>query len=127
MIDEAEQVVGSNIGGAKIGGDIDDAIVLFPDPMGATGGSLSTAIKMYKEKVPGTPRKIVCMNLIVTPEYLRRHDHRPPGRGALRDPARPRAVAGRGASTPRRARSGRRSAGSTTSSTSSPAAAASAS
>ncbi len=72
MLDDADTVVGSNIGGAKIGGDIDDAIVLFPDPMGATGGSLSTAIKMYKEKVPGKPRKILCLNLIVTPEYLRR-------------------------------------------------------
>jgi uracil phosphoribosyltransferase len=72
MIDDAEKVVGSNIGGAKIGGDIDDAFVIFPDPMGATGGSLSTAIKMYKEKVPGRARKILTLNLIVTPEYLRR-------------------------------------------------------
>jgi len=76
-IDAAEKVVGSNIGGAKIGGDIDDAFVLFPDPMGATGGSLSTAIRMYKEKVPGRPRRILCLHLIVTPEYLRRmtQDH----------------------------------------------------
>ncbi len=72
MIDDAEKVVGSNIGGSKIGGDVDDAILLFPDPMGATGGSLSTAIRLYKEKVPGRPRKILCVNLIVTPEYLRR-------------------------------------------------------
>lgn len=71
-IDAAEKVVGSNIGGAKIGGDIDDAFVLFPDPMGATGGSLSTAIRMYKEKVPGRPRRILCLHLVVTPEYLRR-------------------------------------------------------
>jgi uracil phosphoribosyltransferase len=40
--------------------------VLFPDPMGATGSSLSTAISMYKKKVPGKIRKIVCLNLIVT-------------------------------------------------------------
>jgi uracil phosphoribosyltransferase len=72
MLDEAETVVGSSIGGAKIGGDVDDAFVLFPDPMGATGGSLSTAISMYKNKVPGTPRRILLLNLIVTPEYLRR-------------------------------------------------------
>lgn len=71
-IDAAEKVVGSNIGGAKIGGDIDDAFVLFPDPMGATGGSLSTAIRMYKEKVPGRSRRILCLHLIVTPEYLKR-------------------------------------------------------
>lgn len=72
MLDELQTVVGSNIGGAKIGGDVDDAFLLFPDPMGATGGSLSTAIKLYKDKVPGTPRRIICMNLIVTPEYLKR-------------------------------------------------------
>jgi uracil phosphoribosyltransferase len=72
MLDEAETVVGSAIGGAKIGGDVDDAYVLFPDPMGATGGSLSKAIQLYKEKVQGTPRRIICLNLIVTPEYLRR-------------------------------------------------------
>lgn len=72
MIDEAHQVVGSAIGGSKIGGDVDDAYLIIPDPMGATGGSLATAIKTYKEKVPGTPRKIICINLIVTPEYLKR-------------------------------------------------------
>jgi len=72
MIDAKEHVVGSNIGGAKIGGDIDDAFVLFPDPMGATGGSLCTAVSMYKEKVPGKPRRILSLNLIVTPEFLRR-------------------------------------------------------
>lgn len=71
-LDQAAHVVGSNIGGAKIGGDVDDAIVIFPDPMGATGSSLSTAIKLYKTKVPGKARKIVCLNLIVTPEYLKR-------------------------------------------------------
>ena len=72
MIDAKEHVVGSNIGGAKIGGDIDDAFVLFPDPMGATGGSLSTAVSMYKEKVPGKPRRILSLNLIITPEFLRK-------------------------------------------------------
>jgi uracil phosphoribosyltransferase len=72
MLDAAEHVVGSNIGGAKIGGDVDEAIVLFPDPMGATGGSLSTAIEMYKKKVPGKMKKIICLHLIVTPEYLKR-------------------------------------------------------
>jgi len=72
MLDEAQTVVGAGVGGAKIGGDVDDAIVLFPDPMGATGGSLSTAIRLYKEKVPGKARRFVCLNLIVTPEYLKR-------------------------------------------------------
>jgi len=72
MLDNAEHVVGSSIGGSKIGGDVDDAFVLFPDPMGATGGSLSTAIELYKKKVPGKLRKVICMHLIITPEYVRR-------------------------------------------------------
>lgn len=72
MLDNAEHVVGSNIGGSKIGGDVDDAVVLFPDPMGATGGSLSMAIELYKKKVPGKVKKIICLNLIITPEYVKR-------------------------------------------------------
>jgi uracil phosphoribosyltransferase len=51
---------------------VDDAILLFPDPMGATGGSICTAIDAYKQQVVGKPRKIVAANLIVTPEYLKR-------------------------------------------------------
>ena len=78
MIDASYKVVGSAIGGAKIGGDVDDAILLFPDPMGATGGTLCTAIEMYREKVAGKPRKIICINLIVTPEYLKRITSRHP-------------------------------------------------
>ncbi len=72
MLGAEDKVVGSSISGSKIGGDVDDAIVLFPDPMGATGGSLSTAIELYKKKVGGRMRKVVCMHLIVTPEYLKR-------------------------------------------------------
>jgi uracil phosphoribosyltransferase len=71
MLGDHEQVVGAGIGGMKIGGDVDGAFLLFPDPMGATGSSLATAIDLYKRKVPGTPRRIVNIHLIVTPEYLR--------------------------------------------------------
>jgi uracil phosphoribosyltransferase len=71
MLGEHEQVVGAGIGGMKIGGDVDGAFLLFPDPMGATGSSLATAIDVYKNKVPGTPKRIVNIHLIVTPEYLR--------------------------------------------------------
>jgi uracil phosphoribosyltransferase len=72
MLGENEEVVGAGIGGTKIGGDVDGAFLLFPDPMGATGGSLALAIDTYKRKVPGRARKILCLHLIVTPEYLRR-------------------------------------------------------
>src|SRR5882762_3223107 len=72
VLDEASKVIGARISGSKIGGDVDDAILLFPDPMGATGGSMSTAIEAYQKDVVGKPRKIIAANLIVTPEYLKR-------------------------------------------------------
>lgn len=74
--DEAGRVTGSNIGASKIGGPVDGAFVLFPDPMGATGGSLSHAIRIYKEQY-GSARRYICLNLIVTPDFLRRvhQDH----------------------------------------------------
>ena len=79
VVDDASHVIGAKISGSKIGGDIDDAFLLFPDPMGATGGSISTALKMYKETVVGTPRKAICLHLIVTPEYLKRITTEHPG------------------------------------------------
>jgi uracil phosphoribosyltransferase len=72
VTDHNDHVIGAEISGSKIGGDIDDAILLFPDPMGATGSSLSRAIDVYKKQVAGTPRKIINIHLIVTPEYLKR-------------------------------------------------------
>jgi uracil phosphoribosyltransferase len=72
MLGANEEVVGAGIGGMKIGGDVEDAFLLFPDPMGATGSSLAEAIHTYKEKVQGKPRRIINMHLVVTPEYLAR-------------------------------------------------------
>jgi uracil phosphoribosyltransferase len=72
MTDPAGKVTGSAFGDSKIGGDVDGAFVLFPDPMGATGGSLCEAIRHYKTKVAGTAKKYITVNLIVTPEYLSR-------------------------------------------------------
>ena len=72
MLGEDERVVGAGIGGMKIGGDVEGAFLLFPDPMGATGSSLAEAIETYKSKVPGRPHRIINMHLIITPEYVRR-------------------------------------------------------
>jgi len=68
---EAGEVCGINHTGSKIGGDIASAIVLFPDPMGATGSSMSEAIKIYKNLPGGAPAKLITVNLIITPEYIR--------------------------------------------------------
>lgn len=72
MTDNQNRVVGAELSGSKIGGPIDDAMLLFPDPMGATGSSISKIIRFYKDCVQGKPREIFAVHLMVTPEYLRK-------------------------------------------------------
>ena len=72
LTDDEGRVTGSHFGDSKIGGGIDNRIVMFPDPMGATGSSLSQAIQYYKDNVEGDAKQFVTVNLIVTPEYLAR-------------------------------------------------------
>src|SRR5437667_10762375 len=72
VLDEASKVIGARISGSKIGGDVGDAVLRFPDPMGATGGSICTALDAYKAQVVGTPRKVIAAHMIVTPEYFKR-------------------------------------------------------
>ncbi|MFZ4714137.1 MAG: uracil phosphoribosyltransferase [Bacteriovoracaceae bacterium] len=69
-VNEAGQVIGVDMSGSKIGGDVENKIVLFPDPMGATGGTISHALKHYQNTVGGKARFYVSLHLIVTPEYL---------------------------------------------------------
>ena len=64
-----DQVTGAAISGRKIGGPVDNCFVLFPDPMGATGGSLATALGDYDAR--GQARRRITLNLIVTPEFVR--------------------------------------------------------
>lgn len=66
------EVIGENFYGSKIGGDQDGAYVIFPDPMGATGGSLSRCVNHYKETVEGKAKKYIALHLIITPEYVQR-------------------------------------------------------
>lgn len=72
VTDAQEHVTGARFGDSKIGGSVDGAYVMFPDPMGATGNSLVEAIHYYKKNVQGTAKKFIAVNLIVTPEYIRR-------------------------------------------------------
>lgn len=69
-VDDHDRVVGTNLGGVKIGGDINDRFVVFPDPMGATGSTLCSAMEIYSKL--GKARKYIAIHLIVTPEYLMR-------------------------------------------------------
>ena len=67
---DQECVTGSKVSGHKIGGTVDGAIVLFPDPMGATGGTLVEAMDLYKSC--GTARKYISIHCIITPEYIKK-------------------------------------------------------
>ncbi len=68
--DANEKVIGADVGASKIGGRIDDAYLLIPDPMGATGSTILSTLDQYKNL--GATRGIATMHLIITPEYLRK-------------------------------------------------------
>jgi len=73
---EKNQVIGASNGGCKIGGPVGGAMVLFPDPMGATGSTIIQAMDLYKSGFngtipPGVAKRYIALHLIVTPEYLR--------------------------------------------------------
>ncbi|MBU0551429.1 uracil phosphoribosyltransferase [Myxococcota bacterium] len=71
-VDGEQHVTGASISGSKIGGDVEGAIVLFPDPMGATGNSLSVALSAYSNGEMGRATKLIVLNLIITPEFIKR-------------------------------------------------------
>lgn len=68
-VDAQEKVVGTNLGGLKIGGGVADSFVIVPDPMGATGSTLKTAMEIYSKL--GVATKYIAIHLVVTPEYLK--------------------------------------------------------
>jgi uracil phosphoribosyltransferase len=68
--DEHGHVTGVDLYGSKIGGSVDGAIMILPDPMGATGKTTIRALKHYYASF-GKPRKVIALPMIATPEYLR--------------------------------------------------------
>jgi uracil phosphoribosyltransferase len=70
--DEQHHVTGVRLDGSRIGGPVDDAIVLIPDPMGATGGTVCRAVDVYRELGGRGPRAIVAAHLMVTPVFRAR-------------------------------------------------------
>lgn len=70
--DSMDRVTGADMHAAKIAGPINGRLLLIPDPMGATGGSLCKAIDYYHDVVGGSPKHIFALNLIVTPEFIRK-------------------------------------------------------
>jgi len=71
VTDAQGQVVGVRLFGEKAGGEVGGQLLVFPDPMGATGSSLLKAVGYYKTLPGGPPCKLITMNLIVTPEFVR--------------------------------------------------------
>lgn len=70
--DEHGHVVGVDSAGSKVGGAIDGAVVVIPDPMGATGRTTAEVVRAYRERDLGDPRALIALHLIITPEYIRR-------------------------------------------------------
>ncbi|NBX92900.1 MAG: uracil phosphoribosyltransferase [Proteobacteria bacterium] len=68
-IDEQEHVVGTQLGGLKIGGDVQDRFVVIPDPMGATGSTIGSVLEIYRKL--GKAKRYIAVHLIITPEYLK--------------------------------------------------------
>jgi uracil phosphoribosyltransferase len=68
--DEHGNVVGVDLSGSKIGGPVDGAVLLLPDPMGATGKTTERVLRHYHESF-GRPSKVIALPMIATPEYLR--------------------------------------------------------
>lgn len=64
------RVTGVDLSGSKIGGSVEGATLLIPDPMGATGSTLLRAVEHYREH-HGEPARILALSMIVTPEFLR--------------------------------------------------------
>ncbi len=64
------QILGVDLSGSKVGGSVDGAILLIPDPMGATGATTVRLVDHYLEHY-GVPASIITMPMIATPEYLR--------------------------------------------------------
>jgi uracil phosphoribosyltransferase len=70
-VDDKGGVTGAGLYASKIGGPVDGAMVLIPDPMGATGATISKVVEQYGPELYGKPGKIIAVHLIITPEYLR--------------------------------------------------------
>lgn len=72
LTNDGNEVTGTQFGGSKIGGGVENSYVVFPDPMGATGNTIVSCLDYYKKSVPGPAKRYLALHLIVTPEYLKK-------------------------------------------------------
>ena len=70
--DASGQVTGVQLDGSRIGGSVEDALLLIPDPMGATGGTVESVLRLYQDY--GSEKAIgrVAMHMIAAPEAIQR-------------------------------------------------------
>ena len=68
--DESGRATGADLSGSKVGGTVEGATLILPDPMGATGATTACALEHYFEHY-GRPAKVILMPMICTPEFLR--------------------------------------------------------
>lgn len=71
IADASGHVARVDLSGSKIGGTVEGATLIVPDPMGATGSTLIRAVEHYREH-HGIPARVIALSMIVTPEFLRR-------------------------------------------------------
>ncbi|QDU69343.1 uracil phosphoribosyltransferase [Engelhardtia mirabilis] len=69
--DDQGRVTGVDLSGSKVGGTVEGATLVIPDPMGATGSTVVRALEHYLEH-HGRPAKVVVLPMIATPEFVRR-------------------------------------------------------
>ncbi len=72
VVDNEKRVIGAAVTYSKVGGPFGKAILLIPDPMGATGGSVIETVRTYEREVADRPSRTIAIHLIITPEYVRR-------------------------------------------------------
>ncbi len=69
VADASGAVTGVDLSGSKIGGSVEGATLIIPDPMGATGSTAVRAVEHYRE-LHGKPARVVLLPMIATPEFL---------------------------------------------------------
>ncbi len=71
VTDGEHRVTGTKVSYEKLG-PLDGRILLLPDPMGATGGSMIQVLECYGRNEVAKAKAIATLHLIITPEYIGR-------------------------------------------------------
>ncbi len=72
VTDDNGHVTGVRMEGSKIGGPVNDAVVVVADPMGATGGTIQRVVETYNMVNGGPPLAVIALHMMITPEAVQR-------------------------------------------------------